>query len=233
MKKILSSIIVILFLISLVTAASFEFKLDENVNYRFRCLDSNNNYCTSTTKLLMSVEYPDGSNALDNSSMSYNNTYFNITLPTDKIGNGYSAIIVSPTSNGTVTEFSYNVTPSGIFQNSGILITIVLIIFVLFILSFYKIFRSNNKLEFILFSIISYFLLLVFIFMIWQLSKNYLYTMEWIISLFHILFLITLIIMFPFIIFLFVYLFYNIFTEKNMKEMIGMGYSPEEARRYK
>ena len=94
------------------SASSFTFKLDEEVNFRFRCLDVDNNYCTSSTQLTISVEYPDGTNALDNQSMTHNPTYYNVTLPTNTLGI-YSSIIISPTSNGTISEFSYEVTPTG------------------------------------------------------------------------------------------------------------------------
>lgn len=117
MKKIFI-IILGIFIISLVSADTIssnnilEFKFDKSVNYRFRCFDENNNYCNSNTQLLINVEYPDGSNALNNVSMTYNETFFNVTLPTNKLGD-YNSIIFSPTSANTTTEFIYRVSETG------------------------------------------------------------------------------------------------------------------------
>lgn len=118
----------ILINIILVSAeSSYNFKQNELVNYRFRCFSNiTNSYCSDATQLMISVEYPNGQNALDNQSMTYNPTYFNVSLPTNMIGD-YEAIIVSPTVNGTISEFTYSVTPSG-FAGSNTLIFYFLIL---------------------------------------------------------------------------------------------------------
>ncbi len=59
------------------------------------------------------------------------------------------------------------------------------------------------------------------------------YDLQWIVSLFYMLFIITLILMFPFIIGMVFYLFLNIFNERNMREMTAMGYSREETKHYR
>ena len=86
MKKILI-ILMLVMIIPIVNAQSFTLKENDMVNMRFRCFDENNNYCSSSTDLLISIEYPNGSNAYDNISMTYNPTYYNITLPTNRSGN--------------------------------------------------------------------------------------------------------------------------------------------------
>lgn len=109
-KKILLALA--LFILPIVFAQSYEFELNENINYRFRCLDANNNYCSSGTIVTISIEDPEGINIMDNSSMSGNDTYFNHSLPTNKLGS-YKAIIVAPGNANTTTEFTYLVTPTG------------------------------------------------------------------------------------------------------------------------
>lgn len=109
--------VIILFCMSFVLSTT-TFQLNEEVNYRFRCYDDTGSYCSPTTVLLISVEYPNGTNALDNISMTYQGTYFNVTLPTDAVGENYQVLINSPTSNNTITEFPYTVTPTG--DNNGI-----------------------------------------------------------------------------------------------------------------
>lgn len=115
-------------------------KQNEYVNYRFRCIDELNNYCSDGIQLLISIEGPGGNNLVDNSSMTYNPTYFNHTLPTGSAGE-YKVIIISPTVNGTISEFKYEVTPSG-FSNISNFFYIIIIIIVL--LSFLGLYLRNN-----------------------------------------------------------------------------------------
>lgn len=125
MKKILF-VLAFISMISLVAATSFEFEKDERVNFRFRCLDENNEYCTSTTILTISIEDPEGLNAFDNSTMTPNPTFYNHTLPTNKIGD-YSVIIVAPGDANATTEFSYEVSPIG--RNLDVLPVQLIILF--------------------------------------------------------------------------------------------------------
>jgi hypothetical protein len=84
---------------------------------------------------MISIEYPNGSNALDNRSLTYNPTYFNVTLPTDTLGTGYKAILISPSTNGTVTEFTYDVTYTGnVLSSSQMIIYIIGIVFLVFLI---------------------------------------------------------------------------------------------------
>lgn len=109
----LVSLVILLSLVMVSAEPSYIFKKGEDVNYRFRCFDVNNNYCSAATILTISIENPvDGSNAVDNLSMTYNPTHFNVSLPTTTLGD-YEAIIVSPTTNGTISEFTYKVTYTG------------------------------------------------------------------------------------------------------------------------
>lgn len=137
MKK--GMFILFLFLLSLnFISADCDSKLNplkkgEDINYKFRCFDENNNYCNSATVLVLNIEYPNGTNAIDNSSMTYNLTYFNHTLPTSQIG-CYSVIITSPSSNNTLTTFSYEVTPTGDYFSVIYLIADIVLIFLIIIL---------------------------------------------------------------------------------------------------
>jgi hypothetical protein len=107
---------------------SYVFRQHEYVNFRFRCYDTNVNYCTSTTLLLINVESPNGTNALDNQSLTANSSYFNVSLPTNETGR-YSAIISSPSSVNTLSEFTYIVNPQGIEATSQRTLTMSLGIF--------------------------------------------------------------------------------------------------------
>ena len=112
MKKQLLIIICMFLLVGIVSAESFVFQENEFVNYRFRCLDENNAYCNSATQCQISIENPEGINVYDNSSMTWNETFFNHTLPTENTGE-YVSIIICSSDNATSSEFTYSVTPTG------------------------------------------------------------------------------------------------------------------------
>lgn len=146
MKKYIL-IFMLVMMIGVVSAEDLIFAQNENINYRFRCLDQDNNYCSSATILLISLEYPNGTNALNNISMTFNETYFNITLPTNSLGL-YKSIIVSPTINGTVSEFVYEVTSSG--GKVSLSNTILVIIFIVIAVMLFLIGLSFEKEKFVI-----------------------------------------------------------------------------------
>lgn len=178
MKKTLILFVFIIFLISFIPAQSFYFELNESINYRFRCFDTDNNYCSSGTQLLVSIEDPEGINSIDNSSMTYNPTYFNHTLPTDKIGD-YDVLIVSPSYNGTVSEFTYSVNPLGRVQTTaqGINSAIFLVIIVAFTLVFLGLsFKLTQYPELRVLNL--FFIGFTMIFFIYSLHLGYLYMLN-------------------------------------------------------
>lgn len=134
MKKQILIMLGVLLTINLVMAGSYMFAQNEEVNFRFRCIDQNNSYCNSGTSLVISVEYPNGSNALDNQTMTHNPTFYNVSLPSDTLGN-YAAIILSPTTNGTVSEFTYDITPTGYSLDTSKSIITFLAVLVLIIIA--------------------------------------------------------------------------------------------------
>ena len=125
MNKLYMVLIVPMFMLYLVSAESFVFQQNVEVNYRFRCLDTNTNYCNSATICVINIEDPRGINVYDNSSMTWNETFFNHTLPTVQIGE-YSSIIKCNGVNGTISEFQYKVTPTGDVRGFGIFIVLIL-----------------------------------------------------------------------------------------------------------
>ena len=86
MKKIILLTFCMILLIGIVSPTSFIYKQGDIVNQRIRCFDSNNNYCGSGTICYGSIEDPDGDTALNNVSLTFNPTYYNITVPTNKTG---------------------------------------------------------------------------------------------------------------------------------------------------
>ncbi len=142
-KLIILTVLVIIGTIILagsVVSQSYIFKLNETVNFRFRCYDNNTNgYCNSATQNIINVEYPNGSNALNNQSLTFNESFFNVSLPTEVLGI-YTAIIHSPSRNGTQVEFTYEVTGTGNALSTGesiIYFGFLIALFLTFLLTLY------------------------------------------------------------------------------------------------
>lgn len=107
---------------------SYTFKQGSEVNFQWKCFDENNNYCSSSTTLTISITGPNGTNIIDNSSMTHNPTYYNYSLPTSDLGT-YKALINSYNGNAT-SSFTYTITPTGFAHSTsqGINSSIILIV---------------------------------------------------------------------------------------------------------
>ena len=137
MRKIILILLCMFLLVGTVSSVNYFYEKDEKVNQRIRCFDSSNNYCGSGTKCYASVEDPEGMTALNNVSLTFNETYFNITLPTNKTGE-YSFIGACSSSNNMIMEFTYEVTLSGksfTLQQSLLYFVVVGILILVFLLS--------------------------------------------------------------------------------------------------
>ena len=152
MKKILLFALLML-LVPVVTASSYNFEQGKNINLKTICYDIDNNFCIATTKCNITIWYENNSLLVDNQPMSYNPNYYNYTLTssqTKKIGNYFASVICVGNTTGSST-FSFEITPTGstlsIAQGIVYIIFLVAIIF-LFSLSLYgsiKIPWSNGR----------------------------------------------------------------------------------------
>lgn len=183
---------------------------------------------------LTGIIYPNGYYEVFNLEMEKNGINYYYQFSNDSQIGCYTYTTLCDVNGINVPDNTdFQITPTGIIQNTGMIVTFVFVILILFIISLYKIFNSHSKVEVTLFISISYFFLLILSYLSWKLTENYLYNMQWIINFFYIMFMIILISMFPLIIGLVIYLFFSMFNERKMKELTGMGYSSEEAKRYK
>lgn len=130
MKRQFVILAMLITMISLVSASSFTFKQNDYVNYHFICLDTSGNYCSTATPLTISIDDRNGTNIISNDSMTPNPTYFNYSLPTSNVGNGFHVLIVANGNNAT-SEFTYDVTPTGDNRGYAFAIFIGLLGFIL------------------------------------------------------------------------------------------------------
>jgi hypothetical protein len=241
MKKIIYLFLAI-FLISLVSSNGFIIETQNiniipnarNQSFNFNVINSSNGVpITSGISCSFNLYNNLGENLYSNDNVSN----FNIFIDGGNFTNNgiYSSIYVcNSTTQGGSTVEQFEVTTTGMLITAGqsiLMFTLVFVLLIILLISINSIFNSVNPLWLILSSILSYFVLLILIFVLWQLTENYLGELSWIVILFNTLFIITLIMMFPFIIGLFVYLFVQIFNEKNMTHLSSMGYSSEDAKR--
>jgi hypothetical protein len=195
--------------------------------------------CNNCTYMNISISLPNGTTIVENERMTnLSSSYsYNYTLcDTDTLGTYF--LITNYDEDGVSLYSDTNflqVTPNGeefsipVIAAFGILL---ILISVLLILCIYKLFDVNSPMWIITFSVIAYFLMLLLLFVLWTFSENYLYGLIWIVNLFNIMFIVCLVLMFPFIIFLFGYILFGMFNKKNINELVAMGYSPEEAKKY-
>ena len=141
MKKILLIFsLLVLFSLTFIIAEEIVLRQNDNVNYQFKCFNNDSTLCTSVTQCTISINYPNGTNIYDNSTMTNTGTYINHTLTTDALGK-YNAIINCLGSiEGGIAEFPYFVTPNGQkleISESIIYILLTVSVFIFFILSLY------------------------------------------------------------------------------------------------
>jgi len=140
-RLLLLTLFGLILLTGTISSSSYIFEKEDVVNFPFVCLTENNSYCNSATVCTITTTDPTGLKVLDNSSLSFNETFFNATLNTSKIGT-YSNIIICSSSNSTSSEFTYLITNTGgDFSTSqgimlfGVIIVILFIALVFFIVS--------------------------------------------------------------------------------------------------
>jgi len=110
--KLIMVVMMMFVFLSLVSPASFVYEENSSVNQRIRCFDTSNDYCNNETFCYASVQDPTGDTAVNNVSMTFNETFYNITMPTNRTGT-YSVIGACSSATNMTFEFSYLVTQSG------------------------------------------------------------------------------------------------------------------------
>jgi hypothetical protein len=129
-RLILLTLLLLLVPLACAEDTSYKFKQYEKINFTIKCLDDSNNYCDSGTQALISITAPNGSEVVDNASMTYTSTGFKYLVPTGDLGI-YRALVISPTAVNTTSEFSYQVTTTGVVQDSILNNSLLIILFLI------------------------------------------------------------------------------------------------------
>lgn len=194
------------------------FSQSENITLRQPC-DS----CTFVT--LASVTYPNSTNQNFNVNMTQNGiiytSYFNNT---DSLG-CYSYTIMGDKDG--VTPATSETIDFKIGENIVGLTVILVMLLIGFGASIYGLIRGNNIAWKLLFSSLSYFLLLSLIFIASKITSNL--NIPFVDGVLTVFLTILIAGILPFILFILTYLLYQIVNEKRMKRMMDMGHSRESA----
>jgi len=217
-------------------------KINEPFKFHIHAHNASNGrlLTNTTTSCLIHIYNKTGSHIIE-APMTFDSnrvdfTYTALGSTFSKTGTYPVLYYCNTSSIGGFLEHTLEVTTTGVVlttQKSLMYVALLLFFSIAFLFSLNRLFKVPNGQWLIIFAVLSYFLSLITIFLVWTLLENYVYDLQWLTSLFSILFIIDLILMFPFIIGLFVYLFLDIFNEKNMRGLTAMGYSREEARSHR
>lgn len=147
MKKIILLGLCILFLVSLVSAATYE--QNKELNLKVPCIN-NNTFCSSSATCNLTILYPNSSNLVYGQAMTNAGTYHNYTLtPAEtKVTGEYSTTVVCEdgAENG-YTTFNFKITPSGNLADEGTGSSAIAIIVFVIGLSFLFIYLAINLRE--------------------------------------------------------------------------------------
>lgn len=126
--------------ISSSSAQQFVFKQNSNIDLKITCLDNNQSFCSADTLCNITINYPNGTNAVNNGVMTRQASYFNYTLASSAatgLGTYTATTLCSGLTNGAAT-FTFDVTQTGSSITIADMIgysAAVLILFVIFVFS--------------------------------------------------------------------------------------------------
>lgn len=233
-NKILLTIMIGMFLISLASVSANEVSLDswgtgkQNTNFTI------NQQCASATYTTLStIQYPDKTIELINYNMTYvgaGSFQYNFS-GTSQLGR-YDVCFVTDGCEIDACGY-FEVTPNGKILDVA---TSIMSIFILGILIMFLVFsisgvNKSEKAEWqIAYICISYILLFSTFFLLWVFSKNYLFDIEILERVFWIAWLVLSILFFPFIIGISSYLLKQQAEALLEEDLVKQGYTKEEAR---
>jgi len=238
-KLILIMLIVSLCLVGTVTSADeLVFKQDTVVDLKIPCFN-NNSFCSASATCNITILYPNGSVLDNNRLMSNHITYHNYTLNRSQtviLGIYTTSITCIDGGDKGYSTPIYNITPTGRIistSETALYITLLIGMVVFLIICLSKISSNDNYGWSMGLASLSYILLISVLFISYQLALNFLFSISYITSILYILFLITLICFFPFFIILIIYLLSKVAGEREIKALVDIGYSSEEAKNLK
>jgi len=129
MKKLILLLIASIFLISIVSA-QLTFELNEKIDLKVGCFDTDDDICSSTSICNITVFYPNLTTMINEQTMTNQRVFFNYTIDKqDKIGEYNSLVGCSDSATNGYTSFAFYVGRNYTEAQSGIISTVILLSF--------------------------------------------------------------------------------------------------------
>jgi hypothetical protein len=239
MKKrfILILSVLILLVLSAISVVSAQPYLKQNTDSQLNLpCTIDGVYCSNAAVCEVTIINPEGVVLINNQNMTQNNAVFSINLSANQTTiNGVYEFNVNCCDGGFCSSrfLTFNVNPAGIANDlteTYFFIFISAVLLALIILSLYQLTKTENYGWVLGYLSFAYLLIIVLLFVIYQISSYYIYTVRIVSTFTYFLWYISLILFFPFIIGMGLYLLYKAAQEKDVKKYIDMGYSSDEAK---
>jgi hypothetical protein len=234
MKRILSILVLGIFLISLASASNLDFVKTDTCAQLYQSCES----CTFVNLTMVKIPGTQKSDPMEIDIVGelMNNFGYDFTYEycnTSRNGDYFYNVCGDKGGSVTCEVITFEVNPAGGTINSPqgyILILILVIIFIILTFSVYGINHAVKAVWQITYICLFYLLIFSFMFLLWVISKNYLYDVPLLESTFWIIWLILSIIFWPFIIIVSSYLLKKEMESLMEEDLVKQGHTPEEAR---
>lgn len=228
-KLFVNALLALCILMTMASAQSFVFGQNDPIDYWFKCFDADGAYCNSQTILSISIQDPTGANVLNNVTMTFNPTYFNVTLPTNLTGT-YSAII---NGQNLTSTFTYLVTPNGELPTTATAFfyigLLVLLVFFLCLIFWAHMNDESHLARFWWFAFM-WIPIWGILYIGWSMARDFLASQAIIQTLLYLGWLVVGVAYPFFLIGLVLYTFYWIYQQKQVQNLINRGFTLEDAK---
>jgi hypothetical protein len=236
MKKRFIYILVTLVLIismSLISAQPY-LKQNENAQLNLPCT-INGIYCSAFATCIATITNPNSIVLVNNQSMIQNNAVFSINLSANQTTLvGEYEFNVNCCDGGFCASkwLHFYVNPTGMpndVTETYFFIFIGIVLFILILLSIYQMTKTENYGWVLGWISFAYILLIILLFILYQIATYYIYTITIIVTFMYLLWWFSMIMFVPFIFGMGMYMLYKASQEKDVKKYIDMGYTEKEA----
>lgn len=142
MNLVLLAVLLSIAFISLVSATELNYKQGDLIDLKVPCY-INGTYCSASATCEITINYPNGTNFVNNQPMIYNPSFFDYTLiDTQVLGEYPSSMVCNDGGTYGHSTFSFTIKPTaGLENNTTMFIIMAVVSFVLLLLAF--IFKNN------------------------------------------------------------------------------------------
>lgn len=149
MKKILlMGIVMFLLVLPFVLAEpSLFYKQNSDIDLKVACFNNNYALCDASTNCFITINYPNGTNLIENGTMSKRVSFYNYSMGSLEETGVYKAVTYCEATDNGFTEFEFEVNPTGKERINliplAILLSVLAVLFIFIGLIFFFRGRTN------------------------------------------------------------------------------------------